>query len=276
MARPVTERIFGGTPWPSGRMRLELGQLLADLGSWGSYRHDDVAEGFRQRANRVLLHLRSQPDGRHRRLPPDFEFAPQEYAPGAHTITADGAMRLEAFVRELAALIPGGGVEPRTALTLASLHPKVQSACAVTWLTGDLVRTTEAARDVVLRRLAALSEPLEPACRADGRALVTAALDSGAVVVGPTGGAEQEAVRALVRGLVEAVRAVPAMPAERFGADRAYELLALASLVLHRLEFAERVPPLEPTPELVDLAPEPAALASEAADVAPEQRLPVR
>jgi hypothetical protein len=31
------------------------------------------------------------------------------------------------------------------------------------------------------------------------------------------------------------------MPAERFGADRAYELLALASLVLHRLEFADRV-----------------------------------
>jgi hypothetical protein len=65
-------------------------------------------------------------------------------------------------------------------------------------------------------------------------------LDAGTVTVGPDGGAEQEAVSALARGLVEAVRAVPELPAERFGPDRAYELLALASLVLHRLEFAER------------------------------------
>ena len=32
----------------------------------------------------------------------------------------------------------------------------------------------------------------------------------------------------------------PQESAERFGPDRAYELLALASLGLHRLEFAER------------------------------------
>jgi hypothetical protein len=238
MARPVTERIFGGTPWPPGRMRLELRQLLDDLRAWGSYRHDDVAEGFRLRANRVLLHLRSQPDGRHRRLPADFEFAPQEYTPGAHTITAPGAMRLEAFVRELAALIPGGGVQARTALSLASLHPKVQAACAESWQSGNLLRATEAARDVVLHRLATLTGADG---WSDGRALVQVTLDAGAVVVGPAGGAEQEAVRTLARGLVESVRAVPAMPAERFGADRAYELLALASLVLHRLEFADRV-----------------------------------
>src|SRR4051812_40312921 len=210
MARPVTERIFGGTPWPSGRMRLELRQLLDELRSWGSYRHDDVAEGFRVRANRVLLHLRSQPDGRHRRLPPDFEFAADEFTPGAHTITPAGAVRLEAFVRELAALIPGGGVQPRTAFSLASLHPKVQAACAEPWRAGDLVAATVAARDAVLLRLGAL---VGSGGWTDGRALVSGALDTGAVVVGPAGGAEQEAVRALARGLVEAVRAVPEMPA---------------------------------------------------------------
>jgi Protein of unknown function (Hypoth_ymh) len=236
MARPVTERIFGGTPWPSGRMRLELRQLLDDLHSWGAYRHDDVAEGFRIRANRVLLHLRSQPDGRHRRLPPDFEFAAEEYAPGAHTITAAGAVRLEAFVRELAALIPGGGVEARTALTLGSLHPTVQAACAGPWQSGDLLAATAAARDAVLRRLAVLARV---GGWSDGRSLVRTTLDAGAVGVGPVGGSEQEAVRTLAHGLVEAVHAVPEMPAERFNSDRAYELLALASLVLHRLEFAE-------------------------------------
>jgi hypothetical protein len=236
MARPVTERIFGGTPWPPGRMRLELRQLLDEFASWGSYRHDDVADGFRVRANRVLLHLRSQPDGRHRRLPPDFEFAPQEYTPGAHTITPAGALRLEAFVRELAALIPGGGVQPRTALNLASLHPKVQSAAAAAWQAADLGGAVEAARDTVLQRLAALAGA---GGWSDERVLVDSTLEVGAVTVGPAGGAEQEAVRCLARGLVEAVRAVPSMPPERFGADRAYELLALASLVLHRLEFAE-------------------------------------
>src|ERR1700712_2615319 len=156
MGRPESERIFGGTPWPPGRMRLELRQLVDDLTSWGPYRHDDVAERFRQRANRVLLHLRSQPDGRHRRLPPDFEFEPQEYSQDAHTVTPAGAARLEAFVRALATLLPGGGVQPRTAFSLASLHPKVQSACAEAWSAGNLRLATEAARDVVLQRLVAL------------------------------------------------------------------------------------------------------------------------
>jgi hypothetical protein len=75
---------------------------------------------------------------------------------------------------------------------------------------------------------------------------VAATLDLGLVTVGPSGGPEQESLRALAHGLVEAVRAVPTMPPERFGADRAYELLALASLVLHRLEFAV---PVQPTPD---------------------------
>lgn len=246
MARPVTERIFGGTPWPPGRMRLELRQLVDDLGSWGSYRHDDVAERFRERANRVLLHLRSQPDGRNRRLPPDFEFAPHEYTPDSNTITAAGAARLEAFVRELAALLPGGSVQPRTAFSLAALHPKVQSACAEAWRSGALRPAIEAARDVVLHRLAALARA---GGWSDGLALVRSTLDAGIVVVGEPGGAEQEAVRSLARGLVEAVRAVPSGPTERFGADRAYELLALASLVLHRLEFAERQDPSILLPE---------------------------
>jgi hypothetical protein len=217
-------------------MRLELRQLVDDLTSWGPYRHDDVAERFRQRANRVLLHLRSQPDGRHRRLPPDFEFTPQEYSQDVHTVTPAGAARLEAFVRELAALLPGGGVQPRTAFSLGSLHPKVQSVCAEPWSSGDLQLAAEVARDVVLQRLAALARV---GGWSDGSALVRSTLDVGLVVVGTPGGAEQEAVRALARGLVEAVRAVPEAPAERFGPDRAYELLALASLVLHRLEFAE-------------------------------------
>lgn len=237
MARPGSERIFGGTPWPPGRMRLELRQLVDDLSSWGPYRHDDVAERFRERANRVLLHLRSQPDGRNRRLPPDFEFAPEEYTPEAWTVTEAGAARLEAFVRELAALLPGGGVAPRTAFSLAQLHPKVQSACAEPWRSGALRAACEAARDVVLRRLADLAGV---SAWPDGAMLVRSTLDAGLVAVGPNGGAEQEAVGALARGLVEAVRAVPQQPPERFGPDRAYELLALASLVLHRLEFAER------------------------------------
>jgi hypothetical protein len=227
-------------------MRLELRQLLDELSSWGSspnaYRHDDVAEGFRVRANRVLLHLRSQPDGRQRRLPSDFEFRADEYTPGAHTITAPGAVRLEQFVRELAALIPGGGVAPRTALSLGSLHPTVQAACASPWQSGDLLAATGAARDAVLRRLAALARL---GGWSDGRSLIRGTLDAGVLVVGAGGGSEHEAVRALAHGLVEAVHAVPEMPAERFNADRAYELLALASLVLHRLEFAE---PVRPTP----------------------------
>jgi hypothetical protein len=224
-------------------MRLELRQILADLTSWGTYRHDDVADAFRQRANRVLLHLRSQPDGRHRRLPPDFEFAPDEYTPGEHTITAAGAVRLEAFVRELAALLPGGSVQPRTALTLAALHPKVQAACAAPWQANDLLGAVRQARDAVLERLAGLAAT---GGWSDGRSLVAATLDLGLVTVGPSGGPEQESLRALAHGLVEAVRAVPTMPPERFGADRAYELLALASLVLHRLEFAV---PVQPTPD---------------------------
>lgn len=246
MARPVTERIFGGTPWPSGRMRLELRQLLDELRSWGSYRHDDVAEGFRVRANRVLLHLRSQPDGRHRKLPPDFEFTAEEYTPGAHTITPAGAVRLEAFVRELAGLIPGGGVEPRTALSLSSLHPSAQASCAGPWQGGDLPGAAAAARDAVLRRLAVLARV---GGWSDGRSLIRETLDAGVVGVGPVGGSEQEAVRALAHGLVEAVHAVPEMPAERFNTDRAYELLALASLVLHRLEFAEGARPT-PSPRV--------------------------
>jgi hypothetical protein len=248
MARPPSERIFGGTPWPPGRMRLELRQLLDDLKAWGSYRHDDVADGFRLRGNRVLLHLRSQPDGRQLHLPPDFEFRPDEYTPGAFTITAAGAARLEAFVQELAALLPGGGVAARTALTLAALHPQVQGACAAPWQAGNRLKAVQAARDAVLVRLCQLSGAGRSS---DELSLVERVLDANVVLVGEPGGPEQEAVRALARGLVESVRSVPTVLAaapERFGVDRAYELLALASLVLHRLEFAVRRPEEEAAP----------------------------
>src|SRR3954451_22800342 len=105
----------------------------------------------------MLRHLPSQPDGRNRRLPPDFEFAAHEYTPDANTITAGGAARLESFVRELAELLPGGSVQPRTAFSLAALHPKVQSACADAWRSGALPPAIEAARDGVLQRLAVLA-----------------------------------------------------------------------------------------------------------------------
>jgi hypothetical protein len=240
-------------------MRLELRQLLDELHAWGNYRHDDVADTFRQRANRVLLHLRSQPDGRQLRLPPDFEFQPDEYTPGAFTITEAGAARLESFVVELAALIPGGGVAPRTALSLAPLHPKVQGACAAAWQAETYLAAVQAARDLVLNqlaRLAGLPSP-HPGDSGSELTLVAQTLDVGRVLVGEFGSPEQEAVRALARGLVHSVRAVPAAldsTPERFSADRAYELLSLASLVLHQLEFSTLG-----SPEIVVPEPSPAS-----------------
>lgn len=242
MAGPASEQTFSGTAWPPGRMRIEVRQLLADLRSWGPYRHEDTAERFRVRANRVLLHLRSQPDGRHRNLPPEFAFAPAEFTPETPTVTDAGAARLEAFVRGLADLLPGGGVEPRTALPLSSLHPAIQAGCAEAWRAGALVGAAVAARDVVLRRLAQLGGSTAVVDLRDGRAIVSATLEFGAVRVGPSGSPAQQAVQALAVGLVEAVGSLPAEPDVRFGADRALEVLALASLLLHRLEFAEARP----------------------------------
>jgi hypothetical protein len=231
-------------------MRIEVRQLLDDLRSWGPYRHDDVAERFRVRANRVLLHLRSQPDGRHRNLPPDFAFTADEFATETPTVSDAGAARLEAFVRDLAGLLPGGGVEPRTAFPLSSLHPAIQSGCAEAWRAGALVPAAVAARNVVLRRLAHLAGRTQAGDLRDGREVVTETLEAGTVRVGPPGSPAQQTVQALAVGLVEAVRTLPDEPDVRFGPDRALEVLALASLLLHRLEFAET----RPTPGLLPSA----------------------
>ncbi|MDQ1630695.1 MAG: hypothetical protein QOC80_667 [Frankiaceae bacterium] len=250
MVGTASEQIFSGTAWPPGRMRIEVRQLIDDLRSWGPYRHEDTAERFRVRANRVLMHLRSQPDGRHRNLPPDFTFASGEFAPETPTVTDAGAARLEAFARDLAHLLPGGGVEPRTAFPLAALHPAIQSGCAEAWRAGALVAAAVAARDVVLRRLTLLGGATRAVDLRDGRVVVTETLMVGAVRVGPPDSPAQQAVQALAVGLVEAVRSLPTEPGVRFGPDRALEVLALASLLLHRLEFAEA----RPTPGLLPTA----------------------
>jgi hypothetical protein len=265
MVGPLPPSGYAGTPWPPGRIRLELRQLTDDLHVWGPFRAEDVGASFVRRANRVLLHLRSQPDGRQRRLPPEFAFTAGEIVEDDGTVTAAGADRLAGFVAELAAQLPGGGVAPRTALPLAPLHPRVASACADDWRTGRLVAAVEAARDAVLARLAVLAglSP-SPSAPPEPRSLLAATLDAGRVVVGPPGGSEQAAVSALARGLVDVVAGVRQLPAERFGPDRAFEILALASLVLHRLEFAGPAAPAHPAPAAVRPAAVPAPTARSA------------
>lgn len=232
----------GATVWPVGRIRSEIERLLADLELWRPYPHAEVADGLRVRANRLLLHLRSQPGAQDRNFPADYEFAQYDVLPGSTVLSRAAAARLEDFLRSLPALLPGGGTGPRTALGLDGLHPRVHAVAANPWRAGKYAEAVAAAESAVEDRLRELS-----GLTSSGEELVDASVGEIAprIHVADPGTPEGAQAQAGCRHLAAGLHATSAIVRSTPGGltdQRAYELLGVASLVLHALEFARRAP----------------------------------
>jgi hypothetical protein len=232
----------GATIWPVGRIRSEIERLLADLELWRPYPHAEVADGLRVRANRLLLHLRSQPGAQDRNFPADYEFGQYDVLPGSTVLSRSAAGQLEEFLRSLPSLLPGGGTGPRTALGLDGLHPRVHAVAAEAWQAGDFAGAVAAAETAVEERLRALS-----GLTSSGEELVDAAVGEIAPRIHvadpatPEGAQAQSGCRHLATGLHATAAIVRGAPGELTD-QRAHELLGVASLVLHALEFAKPAP----------------------------------
>lgn len=232
----------GATIWPVGRIRSEIERLLADLELWRPYPHAEVADGLRVRANRLLLHLRSQPGAQDRNFPADYQFGEYDVLPGSTVLSRAAAGRLEEFLRSLPGLLPGGGTGPRTALGLDGLHPRVHAVAAEAWRAGNYADAVDAAEGAVEDRLRALS-----GLNSSGEELVDAAVGEIAPRIHvadpatPAGAQAQAGCRHLAAGLHATAAAARTTPGGLTD-QRAHELLGVASLVLHALEFARPAP----------------------------------
>ena len=211
MARPETERIFGGTPWPPGRMRLELRQLVDDLALVGLLpprrRRRAVpaagqpgaaapAEPARRPAPPAAAGLRvrartSTPRTRTRSPPPERRGSRRSCGSSRRCCPVGACSRA-----------------PR------SVSPRCTRRCSRPARSrGVRARCVPADRGRAGRRPAAAGRASAVArCGrlvATDRPLVERDAGAGRGHRRAAGGAEQEAVSALARGLVEAVRAVP-------------------------------------------------------------------
>jgi len=231
--------VFQGTVWPEGRIRIELRRLLDDLNLWRGYPHVGVAADLARRANRVLTQLRSRPGAPTRNYPSNWQFDSSDLGPTGVTLTDAATTRLTSFIEALAEMVPGFGPGARTALALSGLHPRVQSAAAFSWREGRMAAAVAGAAETVCARLRQIS-----GLSGSGEELVEAALNHDApkvLIAGQdtrAGRSAQNGCRHLALGLVQSATGLARPAAPPVTADRAYEMLALASLVLHQLEFA--------------------------------------
>lgn len=229
----------GATPWPTGRIRQELRILLGDLAAWQDYRHVDVAEQFRQRANLLLAQLRRQPDVDPRAFPSPLEFTGADVGDGL-TITDGAYRRLVDFVEQLVTKVPSGAGLSAGPTELADLHPAVATAAAAAWQRGDRAGAVSAAISAVVDRLRQRTGLDLPSVQLIETALGTQ--EPALQVADPAteaGRAEQSGWRHLALGLVLGIG-----PVTRAGSpvplpgERAHEMLSVASLLLRRLDLA--------------------------------------
>ena len=228
------------TPWPIGRIRQELRTLSTELARWQSYRHVDLAEQFRQRANLVLAHVRSQPEAGQRLTPAPLRFTDPDVTAG-RTLTDAAYQRLVDFVAELTQLVPAGVGLSATPSDLADLHPSVATAASTTWQRGDHTAAVLAAIESFcdrLRQRTGLVEPapvelLDLALGTSSPALLLADVTTEA------GRREQSGWHHMALGLLLGIGAtVRQHPPTDLPAGRAREMLAVVSLLLHRVDMA--------------------------------------
>ncbi len=226
------------TPWPVGRIRQELRALSAELTGWQGYRHVDLADEFRQRANLVLAHVRGQPDAGQRLLPVPLRFTEADVTAG-RTMTDAAYQRLVDFVQELAGCVPAGAALSATPADLADLHPVVATAAATGWQQGDHSAAVLAGVQAFcdrLRQRTGLVDPsavelLDRTLGTDDPVLPLTDLTTEA------GRREQGGWHHLALGLVLGIGANAWLSRSAdLPARRAQEMLAVASLLLHRLD----------------------------------------
>ena len=228
------------TPWPLSRIRQELRELSTELARWQSYRHVDLAEQFRQRANLVLAHVRGQPATGRRLMPAPLQFTEPDVTAG-RTLTEHAYQRLVGFVDELTQLVPAGAGLSATRSDLADLHPLVATAASTGWQRNDHTSAVLAAIETFCDRLRQRTGLVEPA----PIELLDLALGTGspslllADVTTEAGRREQSGWHHMALGLVLGIGASarPRPPAD-LPAGRAREMLAVVSLLLHRVDMA--------------------------------------
>lgn len=230
-------------PWPPRRIRYELNLLLHELDGWTQgWRTAEIVDAAVERFNRVLDALRQHdPSGA---VPDPFELQRADYSGTGNTVKEPSFARFRETVRETIGLVPEDDLRarPRPADAAVSWHPLIRDASAALFLDGHYssaaleafkavetrVRTL-AGVDSDITNMGQIFDEQKPVLRLNGLG-TRSEVDM------------QRGYKLLFIGAMAGIRNPLAHEqATTLEAAEAAELLAVASLLMRRLDEAERL-----------------------------------
>jgi uncharacterized protein (TIGR02391 family) len=240
-------RFEGATPAgepvkPLARIRLELQELADDMDAWDSWKYADVAEQWKDRLNGSLSHLRIHVGAD--TVSDDFAFGPRDYSSTGKTMDEGAFRRLRQAVGRSLEIVssaaPSQAADPPDA-RLAALHPEIRRVSERLFRDGHPGASIFEAFKAVNNRVKHLT-----GLTADGKGLMATAFDEQRPLLRINEGRtqsdrdEQEGFKFIYMGAMLGIRNPKAHeelpPTEE---ERALEYLAVASLLMRRLDDAE-------------------------------------
>jgi uncharacterized protein (TIGR02391 family) len=227
---------------PLSRLRLDLNELAAEMDSWEGWVYSDQAVGWAGRLNSLLAHLRIHIGSEE--VPGDFQFREREYSSTGKTLTKNGYSRLRRAVSAAIDLL--GGAIPsapsgRRDARIESLHPEVRRVAEQLYLDGHNSQAIFEAFKAVNNRVKRISGE-----DADGKALMARVFSEERPILKLNAGStrsdrdEQEGFKFVFMGAMLGIRNPKAHDEiADTDDDRSLEYLALASLLMRRLDDAE-------------------------------------
>lgn len=230
---------------PKTKTRIEhiLRELAADMDAPVDWHYARVAEGFADMLNAVLAGLRARLGEDD--VPDDFAFSERDYSATGKTVGQPAFDRLHRAVRSATDLAQSvdtwGNSQPAVAEDSSHLHPDIQrvsSRLMANGHAGPAILEAFKAVNSRVKRMSCLDE--------DGKSLMARAFAEGRPVIAINGGLnrsdrdEQEGFKLIFMGVMLGIRNPKAHEVvEDIDPDRAVEYLALASLLMRRLDDAQ-------------------------------------
>ncbi len=231
-------------PKTPAKLKIMLRELSEDLDAPAEWHYSDVAEGFQGRLNTGLAAMRifiNEDD-----VPDDFALSAREYSATGKTIGQPAFDRLRRAVRvagELAEDLPPLGVPENASPGRArALHPDVQRVSGRLMANGHASQAIFEAFKAVnarVKRMSALAD--------DGKSLMAKAFSEKDPVLRINEGKdrsdsdEQEGFKLIFMGAMQGIRNPKAHEVvDDVPIERAAEYLGLASLLMRRLDDAQR------------------------------------
>ena len=228
---------------PLPKLIFELQDLTDETASWEGWKHADLVERWRDRLNEVLSHLRVHVGSD--AVPDDFAFERGDYSSTGKTVSEPAFARLRRAIARALAVTSSASPPAATSTTLDggldSLHPDVRRVSERLFRDGHPGAAIFEAFKAVNNRVKRLS-----GLKDDGKSLMGKAFDEQRPLLRINAGSnqsdrdEQEGFKFIFMGTMLGIRN-PKAHEELVATqeDRALEYLALASLLMRRLDDAE-------------------------------------